>query len=148
MDQNSNNIETALKKYRPADLPPELREEIFQSGNKSLKRLRNLKRLGLAATVLIAASIGICIFQINRQPREIVEMNGAKESTEFQVSLERAGYVAQLLAIADMYAEQAGAEEFARERYSYIARTFPQMEVGALAQNKLKQFTERMFSNE
>ena len=61
---------------------------------------------------------------------------------EIEHEVHRAGLAAELLAMADYIGEQPGGEEYARERYTYLASAYPETEGAKLAKVRLEDLRE------
>ena len=61
---------------------------------------------------------------------------------ELALDIERAGIAMQLLATADILAEQPGGEEFACERYRYVLATYPDTEAALQSESRLGSLCE------
>ena len=55
---------------------------------------------------------------------------------EFEVVVNRIKGAAQLLAAADMLAQQPGGQEYARDRYHFVASQYPDLDGGLQANRK------------
>ena len=138
MNNNDKKIESILKRYQPLGPPTELKERIFHPKGKKWHRTW----FAVAASILLAISGGlICWF--------LSELDNAtsreKEPTfaELEMEVNHAGIAAGMLAVADLFAQQSGGEEYARNRYLYLATTYPKKEVAALARLRLQSLLER-----
>ena len=56
---------------------------------------------------------------------------------EIEQEMFRAGLAAELLAMGDFIRGYPGGQEYAKERYTYVAKTFPETEGGRLAKKRL-----------
>lgn len=131
MNNKDKKIEDMLRRYKLPDAPAELKARIFQPEKKKI----NQTVLAVAATILIAATITI-VWQIKPQPTTPETNNLALAQVE--LSITRAAQAAQLLAVADIFANQAGGQEHAKKLYCEIADSFPDFNAGIQAQFKLK----------
>ena len=67
---------------------------------------------------------------------------------EIEQEMFRAGLAAELLALGDFIGAQPGGKEFARERYTYLAATYPDTEGAAQAKIRLQNLDARSIKNE
>jgi len=139
MNNDDKKIESILKRYRPAAPPAQLKDRIFNQKPKT----KSLPWLPIAAGILLVLSAGL-IFQIISKP-DISPAKTENQPTfaELEREINRAGSAAGLLTIADMFAQQPGAEEYAKNRYSYLIENYPDQQAATLAKARLQSLTER-----
>ncbi len=133
MSSDDMKIESILKQYKPSGPPTELRERIFQSKERQWNRTW----LAVAASILLVAGIGV-IWQMLLAPNGS-EMSKTKLA-QIEQAVIRAGGAAQLLAVADFFANQPEGKNHAREIYQEVAHSFPDLNAGIQAQLRLKTY--------
>ncbi|HPS53969.1 MAG TPA: hypothetical protein PLP05_00080 [Sedimentisphaerales bacterium] len=133
MDNKDKKIEEMLKRYKLPDAPAELKARIFQQKKKKI----NQTILAVAATILIAATT-TTVWQVKLQPT--TQETNNLTLAQAKLSITRAAQAAQLLTVADIFANQAGGEEHAKKLYCEIADSFPDFNAGIQAQLKLKKY--------
>ncbi len=112
--------------------------EPLNLGRKNRKL--ELRWAALAASILIALGV-VLLWQANSpSKRQVIAPPTIPEptATEIERAVHRAGIAAQMLAVADYFAEIPGGEPFAKERYSYLANSYEDIEVGQKAIIRLK----------
>ena len=139
MAVDDKKIETMLKRYRPVGPGPALRERIFHIGNNRPTRLR---QLAIAASVLVVLGGAIWLsFSVRAKQAEPSKNKMTVE--EIELAVIRAGIAEQMLAAGDLLAEQPGGQQYARERYMYVAATYPNDKVAEKAKSRLQKLSER-----
>jgi len=100
--------------------------------------LRHIGAIAAGVIVLLAVTV---VFQFNKKAAQ--PANEEMTIAQLEYKMERAGHAAQLLAAADILAEQPGGTEFAREQYAYVAETYPDMQAATLAKSRMDSIPER-----
>lgn len=94
----------------------------------------------LAATVLIVLGASVIWWALTRQ----YQPEGERITLdEINLRLQRTAVAAQDFAVAEMFAQQPGSEDIARDRYVYVIENYPDMEVAEQAQLRIKTILER-----
>jgi anti-sigma factor RsiW len=91
----------------------------------------------IAAAVALLAMIGLYHRTVHQNPPATVQPSRLSTAHELALDIERAGVAMQLLAAADILAEQPGGEEFACERYRYVLATYPDTEAALQSESRL-----------
>jgi hypothetical protein len=139
MNNDDKKIESLLKRYIPADPPAQLKDRIFKPQPKP----RSLPWLPIAAGIFVVLSAGL-IWQIISSPANSpAQTENQPTFAELERQINRAGSAAGLLTIADMFAQQPGAEEYAKNRYSYLIENYPDQQASTIAKARLQSLTER-----
>jgi hypothetical protein len=139
MNIDDKKIESLLKRYKPADPPAQLKDRIFNQKPKT----RLNPWLPAAAGILLVLSAGLIWRTISNQSNTTTPTENQPTFAELEREINRAGSAAGLLTIADMFAQQPGAEEYAKNRYSYLIENYPDQQASTLAKARLKSLTER-----
>ncbi len=128
-------------------------QDIWESDKEKWSDLHSFKKPGshrlhfksiaavAAGIILICCVSLICLLSQSDEP----EKGRVTTLTVAQVELqaERAAIAAQLLAVGDMYAAQAGAEKYAEEKYNNLIESFPSSPQSELAKLHLQKLLER-----
>jgi len=95
-------------------------------GPSLVRRLGHRRTALIAAGVALLAAAGLFRYAIHREVPNVAQSPEVPKLTlaEIEQQIERAGVAAQLLAAADLLAEQPGGEDFACERYRYVAAAY------------------------
>ena len=106
------------------------------------QRRRNRTRLLATAASVVLVLAGALVWRAMRggveaEPPETVVAEVSMEEIEREVY--RAGLAAELLAMGDFIRKYPGGEEFAKERYTYVAQTFPETEGANTAKLRLEE---------
>ncbi len=136
MDYDDDKIESMLKRYRPLGPPATLKEQIFRSREKRLYRIWP----AIAASILLVAGIGLVWRQLVR-PTESVNIQS--NLAQIEISVVQAGRAEQLLAVANMLADQPGGEYHAKVIYYEVVNHYPNFKSRALDQLDNKFPSER-----
>jgi len=139
MNNSDTKIESILKHYRPLGPPTQLKERIFHPKEKK----RNRTWLAAAASILVVLSGGLICWIQSGLDNAANRIEKDPTFVELEMEVNQAGIAAGMLAVADLLAQQSGGEEYARNRYLYLAKTYPKKEVAALAKLRLKSLSER-----
>jgi len=133
----------------------ELAQAVWQAGEANLAGVAvsskgkagwHWRRVGAAAACIALLLGGTLIWCLARPARHEPDP-GAVERTlaAIEQAVMRAGEAAQLLAVADMVAQQPGNADYARERFEYIAANYPDMDAGIQAKLRIQSFPERSY---
>jgi len=102
---------------------------------------RSRRRVAALATVAAAAALLAILVLYHRpvpqNPPATVQPFESPTVRELELRIARAGIAMQLLAAADILAEQPGGEEFACERYRYVLTVYPDTEAGLESESRL-----------
>ena len=102
-----------------------------------VKKKINQTILAVAATILIAATT-TTVWQVKLQPT--TQETNNLTLAQAKLSITRAAQAAQLLTVADIFANQAGGEEHAKKLYCEIADSFPDLDAAEQAKTRLKSY--------
>ena len=100
----------------------------------------------VAASILLVIGVGVMrrvLYRPSEQVRPIKPEPTAAEIDEIEIEVQRAAVAAQLLAVADMLAEQPGGREYAEKRYTYVINSFPEINESEQAKLRLQNLLER-----
>jgi hypothetical protein len=139
MNNDDKKIESILKRYKPAGPPPQLKERIFNQKPKT----KSLNWLAAAAGIFVVLSAGLIWRTISTPDISPAQTENQPTFAELEIEINRAGSAAGLLTIADMFAQQPGAEEYAKNRYSYLIENYPDQQASTIAKARLQSLTER-----
>jgi hypothetical protein len=98
------------------------------------------KVLAIAAGILIVAGVGLLMYSKRDNSRL-----GSDEDVliaQTRQAINRAGLAAQLLAVADLLAQQPGGMEYAKENYNELVKDYADTEQAKQAEIKLKEYSE------
>ncbi len=147
----------------------ELAQVVWEDGEAELARVKTervvhprrndwLKLAATAASILLVlagALIWRAIQGSNKPEKPIVTAEAETQVVEKEITVAeiekemfRAGFAAELLAMADFIGAQPGGGEFARERYYYLAATYPDTQGAAQAKLRLQTLDNRSIKNE
>lgn len=132
-------MESILKRYRPLGPPTELKKRIFHPKEK----IWNRTWLAVAASILVVLSGGLIWWVLPGLDNAVNQIEKELTFAELEMEVNHAGIAAGMLAVADLFAQQSGGEEYARNRYLYLATTYPKKEVAILARLRLQSLLER-----
>lgn len=124
---NDNEADLAAVAPQPA-----LRITRPHAASRSRRRVA-----AVAAAAALLAIVGLYHRTAHQNPPAIVQPSGSPIVRELELQITRAGIAMQLLTAADILAEQPGGEEFACERYRYVAATYPDTEAAAQSESRL-----------
>jgi len=139
INNSDKQIESLLKRYIPADPPAQLKDRIFKPKPKT----RSLPWLTAAAGILLTLTAGLIWQIISRPDSPPARTENQPTFAELEIEINRAGSAAGLLTIADMFAQQPGAQEYAKNRYSYLIENYPDQQASTIAKARLQSLTER-----
>ena len=131
-ETNDNQIESILTRYHPAGPSDELKTRIFTP-----KPQRRLRPYLAAAVILVLIGLALTFRPWRTSPTPTMT------PAQIQAAVERAGYAAQLLASADLLAQQPGGELYAKQSYQDIIRHYPDLDIAAQAHSRLASLNER-----
>ena len=126
---------------------------VWEDAEKGLDEIRipattRMRRLHLSRPALIAASLvllaaGALVLHLLLKPaRSIPGRIEELTVADMERAVNRTGLAFQLLAAADLLAEQPGGEAIAQERYLYITTAYPEVEAAAEAKLRLRSLSE------
>lgn len=136
MIDDDASVELLLKRYRPAGPPAQLKDRIFHS---QVTR-RRPPWPALAASVLMVVGAGLSAWVLvgpGRSHRDTIT------AAQIERTVRRAGEAAQLLAVADFWADQPGGESHAQNTYHEIVHAYPDVDVATQARSRLAPLSER-----
>ena len=115
----------------------------LHSFHKPKLHKRSFKRIAsIAASIIIIC--GASFLWLQHKSNEPENGNHPLSSfAEIKMEAEHAAFAAQLLAVGDMYAAQAGAEKYAIERYNDIIESYPSSPQSEKAILRLQKLLER-----
>ena len=128
-------------------------QDIWESDKEKWSDLHSFKKPKLhrwpfksiatvAAGIILICSVSLMWLEIKpNQPKR--KTNEAPTIEEIMIESEKAAVAAQLLAVGDMYAAQAGAEKYAVQRYEDLMESFPSSPQSKQAKMHLKKLLER-----
>lgn len=106
-----------------------------------------VKRLtAVAASIILLLSIGIIrwvLYKPTEKTFSIKHESTIPKIDEIEIEVHRAGLAAQMLAVADMLADQPGGEQYAEKRYTYIINSFAGRDESKQAKLHLQNLLER-----
>jgi hypothetical protein len=100
----------------------------------------------VAASILVLISIGVirlALYRPTEKTFSIKQEPKLQKIDDIEMEVHRAGLAAQMLAVADMLADQPGGEQYAEKRYTYIINSFAGREESKLAKLRLQNLLER-----
>lgn len=108
--------------------------EAYENRHKENVAKGPLIGMAIIAACLLLVAGGILVFQTLQAPKtaEPDELTVA----EFEYAINRIKGAAQLLAAADMLARQPGGQEYAKDRYQFVACQYPDLDIGLQANRK------------
>ena len=121
--------------------------ELEAVGAGKVMRKEGFDGLRFLATAAVLALVlgGALVWRVMQGGGEVVEREPVEMEltmAEIEKEVYRAGLAAELLAMADFIGEQPGGEEYAWERYTYLAKTYPDTQGGKTAKIKLGDLRE------
>jgi len=139
--QRSLEVTKAIWKNRQAQWPKK------PSYKKPILSRWLIRRLtAVAASILLLISIGV-IRRVLFKPTEKSFSNRSEPAIpkidEIEIEVHRAAVAAQMLAVADMLADQPGGEQYAVKRYNYIMKSFAGRNESKQAKSRLQNLLER-----
>jgi hypothetical protein len=140
MSDSDHQIEEMLKHYRPRGPSPGLRQRVLGGRTASSKQSAVTWSLRIAAAILVVAGLGVVLRLQNRRGPMALEESPLDR---IQSTVARAGEAAQLLAAADVLAQQPGGKTMARETYAHIASLYSGSPPALEAKSRLSSLDER-----
>jgi hypothetical protein len=139
--QRSLLVTQAIWKSRQAQWPKK------SSYKKPILSRWLVRRLtAVAASILVLISIGVirhALYRPTEKSFSIKPESKIQKIDDIEMEVHRAGLAAQMLAVADMLADQPGAEQYAEKRYTYIINSFAGREESKKAKLRLQNLLER-----
>ena len=112
-----------------------------------LNRWRWNGAMVVAATIFIVLG-GMLIWKVVTGPGDPMEpVNIEPTAAEIEWAANRSALAAQMLAAADMLEQQPGGENFARNRYVYLVKEYPETEFAEQARQRLDGRMENLQEN-
>ncbi len=96
----------------------------------------------IAAAVALLVTIGLHHRTVQQDVPVTVQHSESLTVRELELQITRVGVAMQLLVAADILAEQPGGEEFACERYRYVAAAYPDTEAALQSKSRLASLCE------
>ncbi|MBU0617069.1 MAG: zf-HC2 domain-containing protein [Planctomycetes bacterium] len=96
----------------------------------------------IAAAAVLLATVGLYHRTVRQDVPAAVQRSESPTVRELELQIARAGIAMQLVAAADILAEQPGGGEFACERYRYVVATYPDTEAALQCKSRLASFCE------
>ncbi|MHC4707989.1 MAG: anti-sigma factor family protein [Planctomycetota bacterium] len=91
--------------------------------------------LAVAASILLLAGVGLIWWTISEQTKP---MPAEERMARLERTVTRVGAAVQMLAVADLLAEQPGGKDYARERYKEIVTGYSDTEYAVQAKLRLR----------
>jgi len=129
MNNEDIRIEEILRHYKLSSAPISLKDRIFQT-----KKSQWNKTWLVAASIVVVVGLGLT-WRISLNPPSS-EINDPK----LVCTIIRTGKAAQLLALADFWANQPEGKNHAQQIYIEVANSFSDLNAGKQAQLRLKSF--------
>ena len=122
-------------------------------------RRNNWMKLAATAASILLVLAGALIWQVmqgeSKPEKPLITAETETPVVEKEITLAeiekemfKAGLAAELLAMGDFIGAQPGGTVYARERYTYLAATYPDTQGAAQAKIRLKNLDERSIKNE
>ena len=117
------------------------------SYKKPILSRRLIRRLAtVAASILLVIGVGVMrrlLYRPSEQIRPVKPEPTIAEISEIEIEVQRAAVAAQMLAVADMLADQPGGQKYAEQRYTYVINSFPGRDESEQAKLRLQNLLER-----
>ncbi len=111
-----------------------------QHGDFKAPRPSRSRRWLTAVAAMLVLALGLRLWW---PQTEVTITEESLDPTTLHLELERAAVAAQLLAAADLLAQQPGGKPYAIKRYQYVMQQFPHQREHDLAQDRLQTLLER-----
>jgi predicted anti-sigma-YlaC factor YlaD len=100
----------------------------------------------VAASILLVIGVGVMRWVLYRPSEEFHPIGPESipaKIDEIEIEVQRSAAAAQMLAVADMLAEQPGGQEYAEKRYNYVINSYPGRDESKQAKLRLQNLLER-----